>query len=219
MMRRVLGLALCLPFLVPAPIQAQDAELAARFIAEMRANGCTMTETEADTILGAAGFSRDQTQEIAGVLLEAGLALLSDDWSTLVLDEVLCGADPAGDADAFNAALASLPPPPPPPAAPDPQELADMLRNELGVGFVRAMMEFEAEAAACHVDLTDPAAARAGIIAAMSHTLHLIYGLPDAPLEEPAAGELASLVDAFLADPGPFFEVEPGRLVLIGCTP
>jgi hypothetical protein len=215
----VFAAAATLSCMMAGPVAAQAPEAAARFIAELRANGCGMTEAEAEAILSRAGFTRTETSEIAGVLLEAGLAGLSDDWSTLTLGAELCEGDPANDAGIFAAALAALPPAPPPPEAPDPVELGGMLRDTLGLGFVQSMMEAFTDNNGCIIDLSDPVAARADIAATMTYALHMIYGLPDAPLEEPAASVLAELVEGFLADPGPFFDVEPDRLVLQGCTP
>ncbi len=60
------------------------------FIAAITANGCQMTEDEAEAQLPAAGIDRDTSGLITDALIEEGLAEISEDGSTLTLKTEGC---------------------------------------------------------------------------------------------------------------------------------
>ena len=62
------------------------------FIAAVTANGCMMTEAEAEAQLPAAGIDRDTSGLIAEALIEEGLAEVSEDRSTLTLKTEGCAS-------------------------------------------------------------------------------------------------------------------------------
>lgn len=81
------------------------AERGAEFVAALRGAGCTLTEDTAAQVLPAAGFTPDDSRDVVTVLLDGGLAEISDDGQTLALTADLCAADPSGDAAAVAAIL------------------------------------------------------------------------------------------------------------------
>ncbi len=193
-----------------------DNDAPARFIAAVRDAGCTMTEEAAAVALAPLGPEPYATVEYVEVLMSAGLASLSDDFSTLTLSSALCAADPARDAETYAAALAAYVPPEVQP--PDPDEMLAFLRADLGPDYVRAMAEFHAEETGCALDLSDPAVAAARLVELFAGDVAAIYGVA-LPLPAAVEAELRVLVDAFLQDPGPAFRREADRLILPDCTP
>ncbi len=196
----------------------EPAERAARFIAAVRDNGCAMTETEAATGLAAMGFTADETVGYVEVLLEAGLVTLSDDFQQLRLAEALCAADPAADAAAFATALAAFEAARPEPEPLDAASLLALVRDEFGPGAVAEMAAFQATMEGCTLERADRAALAAALREMMAEHVSMVFAVP-LPLPEPVSAELAAAVDGFLADPGPEFSIEDGRIVLTDCTP
>jgi len=82
-------------------------ERAADFIAVLRGNGCAMTDVEAGEILPDHEFSPALSRDIVTVMLEVGMAEISQDALEVRLSETLCAADPASDAPAMAEALAT----------------------------------------------------------------------------------------------------------------
>lgn len=85
----MLALTLAL-FATSARAQDFTEEQKATFIATIAANGCSMTEAEAEVKLPAAGIDQDLSNAIAGDLLDNGLATLSEDMQTFDLVAELC---------------------------------------------------------------------------------------------------------------------------------
>jgi len=78
--------------LAASPALAQDFtdDQLATFLATIAANGCSMTEAEAEVALPAVGIDRDLSGEIAIHLLDRDLATLSDDYQSFTLSAELC---------------------------------------------------------------------------------------------------------------------------------
>lgn len=79
--------ALVLVFLA-SPVLAEGGPTAAEreaFVDAITANGCKMTETEAEVQLPAVGIDRDTSDMIAEALMSEGLAKISADGQTLTL--------------------------------------------------------------------------------------------------------------------------------------
>lgn len=179
--------------------QRVDPEAGARLIGALRANGCAMTEDQAAAILPGLGFQPETVQDIAGLLLEAGMASYGD--AALRLDPEVCAAAPERDADWIAAALDQLAGTTAPgPAAPD-------------LPGVRGAIALWLMGQGCTLDLADRAAARALLTGAVLAR----YGLTD-PSDDVLAA-IAGHVDTTLDAPGPAYTQEPGRLRLIHCTP
>lgn len=70
----------------PAPAAGGTREA---FVAAIVANGCAMTEAEADALLGAAGFTKETSRPIAQALIAEGLA--SFEGGSFTLAPELCG--------------------------------------------------------------------------------------------------------------------------------
>lgn len=177
-----------------------------------------MTETEAATRLAAMGYTADETVGYVEVLLEAGLVTLSEDFQELRLSEALCAADPAADAAAFATALAAYEAARPAPEPLDAATLLALVRDEFGPGAVAEMAAFQATVEGCRLEHADRAALAAALQAMMAEHVAMVFAVP-LPLPAAVAAELAAAVDGFLADPGPDFAVEGGRIVLTDCTP
>jgi hypothetical protein len=62
------------------------------FIAAITANGCQMTEAEAEAQLPAAGIDRDSSGLITDALIAEGLAEVSEDGQTLTLKTEGCAS-------------------------------------------------------------------------------------------------------------------------------
>ena len=62
------------------------------YIAAITANGCQMTEAEAETKLPAAGIDRDTSGLITDALIAEGLAEVSEDGATLTLKTEGCAS-------------------------------------------------------------------------------------------------------------------------------
>lgn len=62
------------------------------YIAAITANGCKMTEAEAETKLPAAGIDRDTSGLITDALIGEGLASISEDGTTLTLKTEGCAS-------------------------------------------------------------------------------------------------------------------------------
>lgn len=211
--KRIAGLALAATLALPA--QAIEPDRAAAFIDALRGNDCAMSEAEADTLLPPLGFVQSETMEIVEVLMGAGLAGLSDDFTTLELDAALCAASPDDDAATFAEALDSFGPPPAPPP-PGEADIA-MLRDQLGIGFVRDMVRFHAEDMDCVLDLTDRATLEADIADLAAEIMSFYFNV--SPILPPdVAAELQTMVAAALDDPGEGWREEDGRLVLEDCA-
>lgn len=88
-MRRRLALGLCATLTSPLPLLAQDTvseERIAAFVAALEANGCSMTEETAGTLMPAAGFTdRSETRDIVDILTERGVT--ARDGDALVLTD------------------------------------------------------------------------------------------------------------------------------------
>lgn len=212
---RLAGIALAAILALPA--QAIEPDRAAQFIDALRGNGCAMTDAEADTLLPPLDFVPSETIEIVEVLMAAGLVQLSADFNTLTLSDALCAGAPEDDAEVFAEALesfdASAPPPPPPPGDAD----IGLLRDQLGIGFVREVMRFHAEEGDCTLDLTDRAATEADVADHVAEMMSLYFNV--SPILPPdVAAELQTMVAAALDAPGEGWRAEDGRLVLEDCA-
>lgn len=214
---RPLTTALAL-FLAAGPALAGDPVRAALFIDTVRANDCAMTEAEAGATLPGLGFDQDETRLLVEVLYEATLVGFSDDWDSLILAQELCAADPARDADTYAEALAAFEAAPRGPEPIDEDEALAVLRDELGLDFLRDFGAYIASAHGCGFDLDDPQASDALLAHFVADYMSQIYGVPS-PAPAAIGDAIETLVAAFLADPGPAFAVEPGRLSVIDCIP
>lgn len=83
-----------------------DPARGAAFIGAVRTAGCMMSEDQAEAILPPLGFTPEDVQDIAGLLMITGRAGIADETFTLHPD--LCTADAAGDGDEMVAALAEF---------------------------------------------------------------------------------------------------------------
>lgn len=117
-----------------------DPARGAVFLGAVRANGCTMTEAQAEATLPALGFTQDQVQDLAGLLIVTGRAGLEGE--ALVLPPDLCAASPDGDAALIQAAIADFA------AATDP--------GPLDAPLVRAALAELAAVNGCIVDADPP---------------------------------------------------------------
>lgn len=173
----------------------------ARFLGALRASDCAMTDAQAAETLPALGLEPEAVQDIAAVLLKTGMAEIRDD--ALHLHPVFCADDPAHDEALILDALdwlADAETAPVPPLVP-------------GLPAVREAVALRLTRGGCMIDTRDPGAATA----ALTDTLLADF---DLPADDPAAREIvAAHVAAALADPGPAYAFEPGRLRLINCTP
>ncbi len=79
----------------------------AEFVAVLRDNDCGMSDAQAGDILPGHGFSPEISRDIVTVMLEGGLADLSEDASQVNLSAPLCAADPVDDSATLEAALAA----------------------------------------------------------------------------------------------------------------
>lgn len=79
----------------------------AEFVAVLRGNDCGMSDAQAGDILPGHGFTPEVSRDIVTVMLEGGLANLSEDASQVNLSAPLCAADPAEDTATLEAALAA----------------------------------------------------------------------------------------------------------------
>lgn len=166
-----------------------DPARGAAFVQLVRANGCTMTEAQAEASLPAQGFTPDEVQDIAGLLMVTGRAGMAGD--AFALDPALCAADPAGDGAVIAAAAAEY-------AAAGPLGPVD---DEL----VRSALVAMAVVSDCTLDAADPGALGAAVMDWL--------GLDD------GAEALGAVLAGVLADPGPEFTLEDGRLRLATCSP
>lgn len=82
-------------------------ELGASFSAAVREGGCALTDENAADVLMPLGISPAQSRAIVTVLVDGGLASVTEDAQVFTLSEAFCAADPAGDASAFAALLAA----------------------------------------------------------------------------------------------------------------
>ncbi|MCC5969834.1 MAG: hypothetical protein JJU15_07785 [Pararhodobacter sp.] len=190
-------------------------EQGAALIGALRDNDCALREDEAGDVLPMLGLDMALTRDAVTVLLEAGEVDLSEDGGTLLLEEGLCAADPAGDAalfaqllDDFNAL---------PPMTPDVDPL-EVLQDQLGLDGVRAITALYAEVEDCTIALDDRAATETALAGFISAQLNLLFNFaPDWP--DDAQAELLRLVSAALDDPGPEFSRDGDILSLTNCTP
>lgn len=190
-------------------------ERAALLIGALRDNDCAMNEIEAGEILSALGLEVTETRDIAGVLAETGLAVISSDGNVLSLSDMVCTADPAGDSALATEALATFRAAAPEVPAADPGEV---LNRQFGLEGVRAMTELHLEAEGCSIALSDRAAAEATLAGFVAEQINLTFNLnPDWP--EAAIVDLRRYVGAVLDDPGPAFVRDGDRLTLTNCTP
>lgn len=193
-------------------------ERGALLIGALRVNDCSMSETEAGEILSGLGLEMTETRDIAGVLAETGLAVISSDGNVLSLSDMVCSADPAGDAALAAEALASFRAAEPEMPAMPAVDPGEVLNQQFGLDGVRAMTELHAEAEGCSIALGDRAAAEAALADFVAEQINLTFNLdPDWP--EAAIADLRRLVGAVLDDPGPAFAREGDRLTLTNCTP
>lgn len=202
------------PVMEPWGPQITPAEGAA-LIGALRDNDCALTEGEAAETLPAAGLDMMSTRDAVAVLMQAGVAELSEDGTTLRLSADLCAADPQGDAGLVDQALADYAALPPmlPDAAP-----LELLTGQFGLDGVRAMTEVYAEMAGCTITLDDRAATETAIADFVAEQMTLIFNfVPDWP--EEARTELYRLVSVVLDEPGPEFTRAGNTLTLTNCTP
>jgi hypothetical protein len=77
---------------LPMAAQAQDysEEDLVNFVAAFMANGCTMTEDEAEELMPMAGFDQETSGLIANDLIEQGLATAGTDVNSLTLSAEIC---------------------------------------------------------------------------------------------------------------------------------
>lgn len=144
------------------------------FIAVVRGNGCTMTEDEADLLLPAAGFDKDESRTIARALMSEGLA--SAEGDSFALGTELCGTA-SGAVAAGGGAVA---------AVGDPTErfLALVRDNNC------ALTEAQAEGMLAGIGMT------------MEETIPIVNGLLDAGKASFSGGVLTLNEDVCLADAG-----------------
>lgn len=81
------------------------AERGAEFLGALRGAGCQLTEETAEAVLPPLGFTQSDSRDIVTVLMDGGLAELSGDGASLILNPDVCAADPAGDVAAIAAIL------------------------------------------------------------------------------------------------------------------
>lgn len=214
----VLGLALSVQASAEATDPQSEAARAALLIDTIRVNDCAMTEDEADEILPRLGFDHIETGFFVEVLFQAGLVSPSEDFSAVVLSDVLCAGDPAQDEARFADALAAYDPEaaPPPPGI-DEATLLAVVRDELGEGFMRAMMPIHVEARGCRLDLGDRDAAVAGLVEFATLNVAMMLNVP-VPLPEAVDAELRALAGAAIDAPGDDYDLTEDRLTLIDCS-
>jgi len=92
------------------PALAQGHDRASAFVALVQANGCAITEAQAQTLLPPAGLTMDDAQDAAALMSRGRLFRIDDDGATLRLVPELCAAD-AGGVAALLAAAAQAPEP------------------------------------------------------------------------------------------------------------
>lgn len=103
--------ALLLTLLAAGPAVSEGVpERAAAFVAVVQANGCALTEAQAEALLPPAGLDMADAQAAAAVMNRGRLFTVDDDGQTLRLVPDLCAADAAGVA-ALLAAAADAPAP------------------------------------------------------------------------------------------------------------
>lgn len=102
---RALVLTVCA---LAAPAGAQDlVRRAAAFVAVVQANGCALTEAQAEALLPPAGLDMADAQAAAALMNRGRLFTVDADGETLRLVPDLCAADAAGVAAALEAAAAA----------------------------------------------------------------------------------------------------------------
>jgi hypothetical protein len=89
-MRGVTPIIPLLLMAAPAFAQAFSEDEKTVFIDTIVANGCSMTEREAEALLPPAGIDQELSGEIAVHLLDRDLATLSEDFQTFTLAAELC---------------------------------------------------------------------------------------------------------------------------------
>jgi hypothetical protein len=95
-MRRA-GLLIAVLAGVAGPASAQGVlPRAAAFVAAVQANGCAMTEAEAEALLPPAGLTMEDARDAAAVMNRGRLFTVDDDGETLRLVPELCTAAPEG---------------------------------------------------------------------------------------------------------------------------
>lgn len=193
-----LAIALILASALPA--FADTGERGAKFIGLIRDNGCTMTEADAERILGGAGISVDESFAFVDVLVANGQGDFTADGTGFKLDEALCKADPAGDAALVaNADVAGVP-------------LSRV--KTLGMPGVRANIAMFVMERRCSVELDGARDTRADMTDQI-----LARARIDAPSGSPARLELERMVAEATAKPGNAYKLEDGWLTMIKCTP
>jgi hypothetical protein len=187
-------------------------ELGARFVGAVRARNCMVPPDEAPAILSAAGMTEPEARAAFAVLYETGHAVPMGSWDAFRLSEALCSADPAGDTALFAALADRL-------AVPEaPADSDAVLAERFGPDGIRAVLEFLADSSDCVLDTADRADTVDSVVAFLAFNVTGVYNLP-ADVSPEAEAELRALVEQMLDAPGPAFEVAPGQLTLIDCTP
>ena len=186
--------------LAASPAFADTGERGAGFVALLRQNDCGMTEAEAETLLGAAGYTADETQGFAGALLAGGLAEMSEDGQRFRLTKSFCAADPAQDAAIF--------------ANVDPGAVALDRVKTLGMPGVRASVALFVMERRCAIELDGARDVRPDI----ADTILARAGI-DAPKGSPARGELDRMIAEVLRNPGKAYTVKDGWMTMNTCTP
>ena len=82
-------------------------ERGAEFIGALRGVDCTLTDARAQEILPPMGFTPVEVRDIVTVMVDGGMASVTDDGSELRLDASVCGGDPASDAPALATLVAT----------------------------------------------------------------------------------------------------------------
>ena len=187
-------------------------ELGARFVGAIRARDCMVPQDAAAAILTAAEMTEPEARGAFAVLYETGHVVPMGSWDAFRLSDALCAADPAGDAAFFAAAASRL-------AVPDaPADYDAVLAERFGPDGLRAVLEFLADSSDCVLDTTDRADTVDSVVAFLAFNVTGVYNLP-ADFSPEAEAELRAVVEQMLDAPGPAFEVAPGHLTLIDCTP
>lgn len=97
--------ALVAALFLPGAGLAQDIARATAFVEVTRANGCALTEAEAEHLLPAAGLTMDDAQGAALLLNQGELFTVSEDGAALVLVPQLCAAGAEETAALLQAAV------------------------------------------------------------------------------------------------------------------
>ena len=82
-------------------------ERGAELVATLRGADCLLTDTRAQEILPPLGFTPVEVRDIVAVLVDGGMAGVSEDGAELRLSDEVCAGDPAADAPAIATLIAT----------------------------------------------------------------------------------------------------------------